>query len=153
MKAAACCKWEVLPGGLFVFYGGKGEFTDDTYERWYGDLVRSGAKRYLGGTANGFAISGAQRKRGRDFFLQESVAFATVTDDPLVRGFVTAAAWFGINIAAYGWGHLGAATAHLQLDHNSAERAQATLLRLRAAVECRALPPPARHSGGLNALR
>jgi hypothetical protein len=137
MSRRAWTQWEVLPGGLFVFYGGPGRFDDETYDRWYQALGSSGVRRYLGATANGFQITGAQRHHGRSFFLDNNVCFATVTDDPLVRGFVTAAKWFGINIAAFSWQQLDDATASLGLDLGAAERAKTTLLRLRAAVDSR----------------
>jgi hypothetical protein len=126
-----------VPGDLFVFYGGAGRFDEETYDRWHQALTTSGVKRYLGGTAKGFQITGAQRNHGRSFFLDNDVTFATVTDDPLVRGFVTAAKWFGIEIAAFDWKNLDAATASLGLDAPTAERAKSTLLRLRTAVECK----------------
>lgn len=137
MSPGAHCSWEVLAGGLFVFYGGQGYFTDDVYQRWYRDLTQSGVKRYLGGTAKGFRLTGQQRTHGRSFFLDNRIPFATVTDDPIVQGFATAGRWFGVDVSAYTWANLGQATARLGLDRVEAERAQAALLRLQAAVNCK----------------
>lgn len=145
MSRGAHCRWEVLSGGLFVFYGGPGHFTEDIYQRWYRDLTQSGVKRYLGGTAKGFRITGQQRNHGRSFFLDNRVIFATVTDDPIVRGFATAARWFGVDVWAYTWANLSQATAHLGLDRVEAERAEATLLRLQAAVNCKPQAPKWSH--------
>lgn len=80
MSRAACVQWEVLPGGLFVFYGGSGCLGDQTYERWYEALTTSGVRRYLAGAGKGFLVTGAQRCRARGFFLDNGVIGATVTD-------------------------------------------------------------------------
>lgn len=137
MKEVARTQWEVLPEGLFVFYGGPGTFAEGDYRRWYQDLTTRGIKKYLGGTAKGFTISGEQRRHGRDFFKDHRICFVTITDDPIVRGFVTTGSWFGLDIAAFGWSNLDAAMLRLGLDASAGERAQNTLLRLRAAVTCK----------------
>lgn len=56
-------------------------------------------------------------------------------NDPVVRGFSTAAQWFAVRIATFDWQHLDDATASLEPDPDAAERAQGALLRLRAAVQ------------------
>jgi hypothetical protein len=137
MSDVAQCQWELLSGGLFVFYGSQGHFSDDVYQRWYRDVTESGALLYLRGTARGFRISGAQRNHGRSFFLNNRIPFVTITDDPIVRGFTTAARWFGVDVSVYTWVNLPQATARLGLDDVEGHRAQTALLRLRAAVDCR----------------
>lgn len=149
MSRVACVQWEVLPGGLFVVYGGAGRFGDETYERWYEALTTSGVRRYLVGAAKGFQVTGTQRNHGRSFFLDNGISCATVTDDPIVRGSVTAAQWFGIRIAAFDWTRLDEATASLGVELAAANRAQSTLLRLRAAVEWKRLCDSAEHAAAI----
>lgn len=137
MRQEAYTRWEILDDALFVFYGGPGRFSDADYTRWHRSLTDHRITRYLGGTAKGFQLNGAQRSHGRRYFLDNQVPFVTVTDDPVVRGFVTTGAWFGLNIAAFSWMHLDSATERLGLRGQAAEHAQRTLLRLRTSVECR----------------
>lgn len=129
----AVADWKVLDGGLCVFYGNGGEFTASMFERWYGDIC-GGVTKYVGGTGSDFSIPSAVRDRGRPVFLERRIPFATVTDNYLVRGFVTTGAWFGLRIAAFSWADAAGAMSWLDLSPSVAEKALATLFELRLSV-------------------
>lgn len=133
----AIAEWKVLSGGLCVFYGSGGDFDGPEFERWLSDLTTNKVRKYVGGTGAKFVLPSAVRDRGRGFFLDNKVPFATVTDDRIVRGFVTAGSWFGMNIAAFSWAHAPGAMKWLGLDGAQAEEAARTLDALRASVEAK----------------
>jgi hypothetical protein len=82
-------------------------------------------------------LSSDVRVRGRPVFLERRIPFATVSDNYLVRGFVTTGAWFGLNIAAFSWADARRAMTWLELPPPAAEQALATLLELRLAANGR----------------
>jgi hypothetical protein len=131
----AIAEWKVIRNTVFVFYGSGGDFSQEDYDRWIEDLTRSQYVKYIGGTGAKFLLNGSIRKGGREFFVKNKVPFATVTDDKIVRGFVTAASWFGMNIAAFAWSDSRGAMKWLGVDNAIAHEALAALQDLRISVE------------------
>lgn len=92
-------------------------------------------KKYVGGTGPKFNLPGSVRTRGRGFFLANEVPFATVTDDRIVRRFVTAGSWFGMKIAAFSWANAMEAMTWLKLERSQASEARRVLDELKDSVE------------------
>lgn len=135
MSTDALAEWRMLSGGLCVFYGSGGDFHGEPFERWLTDLEANQVKLYVGGTGAKFNLPGSVRARGRGFFLANQVPFATVTDDRIVRGFVTAGSWFGMKIAAFSWANAMEAMTWLKLDRDRAGEARRVLDELKDSVE------------------
>ncbi len=122
-------RWTIV-GTTFVFYGDGGAFGDEDFKRWLHDLQTQSFDRYVGGTGPDFLLSSVQRNSPRAVFEERGIPFATITDSRLVRGFVTAGSWFGMNIAAFAWSALPKAWQWLDLDVNDAHDVERTLHRL-----------------------
>jgi hypothetical protein len=135
-QQAAVAEWRVV-GPVFVFFGDGGEFAEDDFTRWLADLDKSGCTKYVGGTGASFALSSKTRNLGTQFFSARRIPFLTVTDSLLVRGFVTAAQWVGLDVAAHSWADLEGGLEWLKLDGKLATEVTAALLWLRGRVELR----------------
>ncbi len=118
-----------------MFYGDGGEFRGDLFDRWETALEGGECQKYIGGTGATFSLSGDVRSRGRRVFLQRRIPFATVTDDRIVRGFVTTGSWFGMKIAAFSWAEVPQAAAWLELTDDQCREVCATLAELRLSVD------------------
>jgi hypothetical protein len=116
----AIVEWSVVNDSVFVFYGDGGEFRGEQVDRWLRELPASGVRKYIGATGLGFQLSGDTRKRCNAVLKAQQIKFVTITDSALVRGFATAASWFGITIAVYPWHDLNEAMSWLELDPKTA---------------------------------
>ena len=134
MEEMAKAEWRVV-GEVFVFYGAGGTFTGEAFESYFSDLEQSGCKKYIGATGQGFFLTSADRARGKPFFDENEIPFATITDDRVVRGYVTAASWFGMNVKAFSWAKRAESTRWLELDRHTARQCLDALLDLRFKVE------------------
>jgi hypothetical protein len=110
----------VVNGSVFVFYGDGGEFRGELVDRWLREVKASGVRKYIGATGLTFELSGDTRKRCNSLLKAQQIGFVTITDSALVRGFTTAASWFGVNIAAFAWDDLNDAMSWLELDPQTA---------------------------------
>jgi len=133
----AIVEWTVVNRSVFVFYGDGGEFRGEPIERWLRDVPASGVKKYIGATGLGFQLTGDTRKRCNDVLKAQQIKFVTITDSALVRGFATAASWFGIHIAAFSWHDLSEAMSWLELDAKTALDAMSAVKTHKFSVDQR----------------
>jgi hypothetical protein len=131
----AIVEWSVVNGSVFVFYGDGGEFRGEPVDRWLRELEASGVRKYIGATGLSFELSGDTRKRCNALLKAQQIAFVTITDSALVRGFTTAASWFGVNIAAFAWANLNEAMTWLQLDPQTALAAMSAVKTNKYSVD------------------
>lgn len=134
MRSPAVVDWRLV-GDIFVFYGAGGELGGERFAQWLAAVKDSGCTHYVGGTGADFYLDSQVRQDGRGIFKERGIPFATVTDDRLVRGFVTAGAWFGMKIAAFSWNRVNEVPAWLRLNDDDGRNVVETLLDLRAKVE------------------
>ena len=144
----AIVEWTVVNDLVFVFYGDGGEFRGESVERWLREVPASGVRKYIGATGLGFQLTGDTRKRCNDVLKAQQIKFVTITDSALVRGFATAASWFGINIAAFSWHDLNDAMSWLDLDDKTALDAMSAVKTNKFSVDQRLA---ARHRGSWRA--
>jgi hypothetical protein len=116
----AIVEWSVVNDSVFVFYGDGGEFRGEALERWLRELPASGVRKFIGATGLDFQLSGDTRKRCNVVLKGQQIRFVAITDSALVRGFATAASWFGITIGAFPWHDLNDAMSWLELDPKTA---------------------------------
>lgn len=90
--------------------------------------------RYLGATMGQVALSSVQRKTGADMLRKRGIRTAVVTDDAIVRGFVTAVGWMGLNTSAFSWADLKGAMKYLEVTGALEERAMSMIAKLRTEV-------------------
>jgi hypothetical protein len=74
----------------------------------------------LHGSSNSSSV---QRKEGADLIKSRNIEVAVITDDRLVRGFVTALSWLGAKVHAFSWADIGAALKHLDVQNQLADDA------------------------------
>jgi hypothetical protein len=79
--------------------------------------------------------SSLQRKQGAEVLKTRKIRVAVVTEEALVRGFVTAIGWLGVNTSAFSWGNLKAALAFLEIDGAAAERALEAIAKVRSDLD------------------
>lgn len=82
----------------------------------------------LHGSSNSSSV---QRKEGADLIKSRDIQVAVITDDRLVRGFVTALSWLGAKVNAFSWADIGAALKHLRVESTLADDALGAISKFR----------------------
>jgi hypothetical protein len=80
----------------------------------------------LHGSSNSSSV---QRKEGADLIKGRSIRVAVITDDRLVRGFVTALSWLGATVSAFSWLDIAPALRHLGVQNPLADEALGAITR------------------------
>jgi hypothetical protein len=75
----------------------------DEWDRFIADLGSKPITRYISCTVGQGELDSVKRKQASDILSAKKIRVAVVTDERLVRGFVTAASWLGVNIKAFSW--------------------------------------------------
>ena len=75
----------------------------EEWDRFIADLNSKPITRYISCTVGQGEIDSVKRKQASDILSGKKIRVAVVTDERLVRGFVTAAGWLGVNIKAFSW--------------------------------------------------
>lgn len=113
-----------------------GPFSNVEWDRLLGQMRKKPITRVIAGSLGVNDPNGIQRKEGAAFLMEHKIQAVVVTDDRLVRGFVTAASWVGANISAFGWSDLRGAVERARIvDAEKANEAVKTLLFLRRTLE------------------
>lgn len=94
--------------------------------------------KYLGASIGNVDVSSVRRKQSSELLKANGVRTAVVTDDTVVRGLVTAMSWLGTNMNAFSWGDMKSALKYLDVAGDMAEKAEATIFKLRAEAEMKA---------------
>jgi hypothetical protein len=115
--------------------------TDDEWHRWF-DLIDGlpfGTGRALIDTYGSCGPNAGQRKELAVHVNRVGMRSALFTDSIVLRGMVTAMAWFGVSLRAFEPGAHRPAAAYLDLSRQELASALEALPRLR--LEC-GMPPP-----------
>jgi hypothetical protein len=93
-------KWAIVED-VIIGVGCEGEMPDDTWRSFIDDLSTKPVTKYLSVISGDLQVNSAQRKLGIDAVLKRKIKVVAVIDSSVVRGILTAASWFGLNIKAY----------------------------------------------------
>lgn len=127
-------KWAVI-GDLFIAASNGSIPSDDNWNAYIHDLKTKPFQKYLHIAASNTEVTSLQRKAAFEAFTSRGVKCAVLTESGVVRGVVTAASWFGVDVKAFKVEALPTALSYLSIDPNLVATAQRTALQLRKEVE------------------
>jgi hypothetical protein len=107
-------RWKIVDD-VMVSLGTHGAMPDDEWKRCVTDLEVRPIKKWLVTVLGTFEVNSMQRKLGIDAINRRRVHLAVVSEDRVVRGLVTAASWFGVDVKPFPWTDLDQAIKHLQI--------------------------------------
>lgn len=123
-------EWSLV-GNIMVVCIRPERVPDDTWARYLKSLRERPATKFLGVTIGTADVTSVQRKEMFEIVKAKSMQSAVVTDERLVRGIVTAASWFGIDVKAFSWAELPAAVLHLGTSRTVVEHVVQEVNRLK----------------------
>jgi hypothetical protein len=132
--AQAHSSWVILDN-LMISVVTTGTMGDELWERFLRDLSTKPVTKYLAATLGRSEATSVQRKNVADISRAKGIRTAVVTDDGVVRGFVTAVSWLGANMRAFPWANANDALTYLEVTGPAAQRALAELAKLRTTAE------------------
>jgi hypothetical protein len=109
----------------------KGMLGDKDMAHFLAMLKTAPINKYLAclhGTSNSSSV---QRKEGADLIKSRSIQVAVITDDRLVRGFVTALSWLGAKVSAFSWDDIATALRHIGVQGALTDEALSAISRFR----------------------
>jgi len=90
-----------------------GVLGNEDIDRLMASLRSEKVRIYMAGFIGSAGSTAVQRKEGAELIRSRSIPVAVVTDDRIVRGFVTAVSWIGANVSAFSWSKSNNALAFL----------------------------------------
>ncbi len=126
-------KWVVI-GDLIVAASNGVILQDATWDAYVHDLQTKSYKKYLHIGVGGTEVTSVQRKQAFEAMTSQNARCAVLTSSGMVRGIVTAASWFGVQVKAFKIEEASAALDHLGVVGPQAEQAQAAIARLQLEV-------------------
>lgn len=111
-----------------------GVLSDADMKEFLRNLRHAPITKYVAGMYGTFKSSSVQRKEGSELVKSRGIATAVVTDDRIVRGFVTAMSWLGAKVSAFSWAEREAALKHLGVEGSQAQLALSTFNMFRTAL-------------------
>lgn len=134
MSKAANFEWVIL-GDLAISCTSRGDMPNERWSEYLDDLRAKRVTRVLGAAVGSLSLTSAQRKQASEIMEELHITSAGVTDESIVRGFVTALSWVGVNIKAFSWAELRQAISYLKVPSALAERAFQVAHELRVRVQ------------------
>jgi hypothetical protein len=120
----------VFADKLMITFSGEGTVTDIRLDELVKEALANKIEFVLGTGIGRGSMSSTQRKKSAEVF-RGLTRIATVYDDRLTRGIVTALGWLGLNIRSYDWTDLTAAIDYLNVPGLDKEDISRFALRLR----------------------
>lgn len=84
-----------------VGVGSQGVMNDALWKRFIDDLGTARVTKWLSVVSGTMEFTSIQRKMGIDTAKRRNIQICAVIDSGVVRGLITAAAWFGLNIKSF----------------------------------------------------
>lgn len=118
-----------------------GPVSKDEWARLMNELKKKPITRVISGALGAFEANSIQRQEGSAYVKEHHIKMVSITDDRLVRGFVTAASWVGADIRAFAWKDLDAAIKHAGfVGEEKVAQVANLVLQLRRATERQSSP-------------
>ncbi len=127
-------KWTFLDD-VVVSFATEGPVRDEPWSQFVSELRSKELVAYLATNRGAAKINSVQRKMAADAIEGKGIPIAVVTDERLVRGIVTAAAWLGMNVKAFSWSHLDDALRYLSIPSSKVRAIERVIEDLQQAAE------------------
>lgn len=120
----------VFADRLMITFSGDGTVTDARLDELVRDALAHKIEFVLGTGIGRGTMSSTQRKKSAEVF-RGLTRIATVYDDRLTRGIVTALGWLGLNIRSFDWSDLQGALDYLNAPGLDKQEISRFVIRLR----------------------
>jgi hypothetical protein len=120
-------------GDLFILYSCTGDLSDERLAEMSRECLARRIKYALGTGIGRGGLTSVQRKQAAETF-KGLTRIATVYDDRMTRGIITALGWLGLNIKSFDWPQLDAAIAYLSVPNIPPEQIVNVLDHLKAST-------------------
>ncbi len=105
--------WTVK-GDLMVSFYRAGPIPDDVWQDYCDTIASPPCRKVLATSIGAVEVSAPQRRQVSDALKRSGVSVAVVTDEPIVRGLMTAVSWLGrVDVKAFPWHKVADAFRHL----------------------------------------
>ena len=130
--------WTVQ-GDLMVSFYMPGPISDETWQDYCDTIASDKVAKVLATSIGAVEVNSPQRKQVSDALkAAPQVAVAVVTDEPIVRGLMTAVSWLGrVDLKAFPWHKVAEAYRHLAPSGISEKEALDLVDAVRRRVEAR----------------
>lgn len=113
-----------------------GPIPSNDWKQFMDDMKKVPATRYLGAVLGRVEPTSVQRSELFAFLRERHIKAVGITDEQIVRGFMTAANWVGVDVRGFPWTDLRGALVYLGLtDPSAIARAEKEVLFLRRSVQ------------------
>lgn len=114
-------RWVIIDD-LMISVTLPGPSDDSVWRAFARDLSTKGVTKYLGTAVGTVEVNSVQRRIVADALKLRRTPCAAVTDDKVVRGFITAVSWMGVDIRAFSWSDLRAAAEFLRVPPENVDK-------------------------------
>ncbi|NJK33454.1 MAG: hypothetical protein HC927_14200 [Deltaproteobacteria bacterium] len=128
----------IVVGDLMISFYQAGPIGDEVWEDYCDTLSSPPCAKVLATSIGAVEVSAPQRRSVSAALKRTGVTVAVVTDEPIVRGLMTAVSWLGrVDVKAFPWHKIGDAFRHLSPEGVSEKQALDLVDQLRRRVEDR----------------
>lgn len=127
-------EWVILDD-VAVCVTSKGDVPNERWLEYLEELRSHRVTKILTATVGAISLTSIQRKQAAEISDALQITNAVVTDEQIVRGFMTALSWVGVKIKGFPWADLDEAIRYLQLPPEVADRVGQTAKDLRQRVQ------------------
>ena len=125
-------KWQDV-GPIMISCATAGPIDDAEWRAFAKDLSTKNLRGYLSSVVGSVEVSSVQRKLVVDMLKEKNIPTVVITDAALVRGFITAANWFGAPVKGFSWSEVDKAIASFGQSKSLEERVREALKSLRVS--------------------
>ena len=93
-------KWTIVDD-VIIAVGTDGKLPEEAWKTFVNEMATKPIKKYLMVVIGSIIVSSIQRKIGIDVVNKRGIKVAVVNDSSIVRGIVTAASWFSVDIKSF----------------------------------------------------
>lgn len=126
-------KWTVVDD-VIIAIGTDGKLPEEAWKAFVHEMDTKSITKYLQVVIGSIEVSSVQRKHGIDVVNKRGIKVSVVNDSPIVRGIVTAASWFGVDIKSFTLSELREAVRWLGVPLHRESAVVAAAEKLRASV-------------------
>jgi hypothetical protein len=126
-------RWVILDNWV-ISLGTSGQIPNDLWQGFMSALKSPAINYYLAMTVGSNEPTSLQRKEAFEFTKSKGIRVAVITDEKLVRGVVTAASWFGVDVKGFSWVQLPEAIRHFGATPSFEERVLKAVSKLKNSI-------------------
>jgi hypothetical protein len=133
----ATLEW-VFIDNLLISFTSTGTVAAEDWERLIKETRAKSVSRWLALSVGATEMDSIKRKAGTDLIREKNIKVASITDDRLVRGLITAVGWLGAKVKAFSWAEVDAGIKYLDVPPERENLVRESVNKLRA----KSLPRP-----------